>query len=117
MTCKALFINVPRYLLAIKDSISNYNAYAAHIKENVNNADLVIWDDIATKGVTEFESENLLAIIDNRMNEGKANIFTSNVGAEDMESLLGPRLTSRLKNFSEWIVFNGKDKRSVRVNI
>jgi len=32
LSCKALFINVPRFLLALKDNISNPSEYVEHIK-------------------------------------------------------------------------------------
>lgn len=112
--CRALFISVPRYLIALKDSISNGNSYAEHIKKNVMEADVVVWDDIATKTATPFEAENLLSIIDTRMNEGKANIFTSNLGVLEMNECMGQRLTSRIVNFSINIEFHGRDKRALR---
>lgn len=114
LSCHALFINVPRYLIAIKDNIQGYNEYAEHIRNNVLNADIVVWDDIATKIITTFESENLLNIIDTRMNSRKSNIFTSNCDNNALRMTLGDRLCSRIVNFSNEIIFYGKDKRKGR---
>lgn len=114
LSCKALFISVPRYLLALKDNISNANEYAKYINANVLKADLVVWDDIATKTATPFEAENLLSLVDTRMNEQKSNIFTSNLNVADMNNCMGSRLTSRIVNFSYDISFVGRDKRSLR---
>ena len=111
VSCICLFVSVPRYLLSIKDAISNNNEYAKHIKENVLNADLVVWDDIATKGMTEFETENVLSIIDARINMGKSNIFTSNISKEELSLYVGDRLGSRIVGTSEPIQFFGQDKR------
>ena len=111
LTCEVLLIGVPRYLLSIKDAISNNNEYASHIKENVLNASLVIWDDIATKGMTEFETENVLSVIDARINMGKANIFTSNITPEELPLYVGDRLASRIIGKSTPVKFTGKDKR------
>ena len=116
LECKALFINVPQFLLAIKDNISNFNEYAEHIKENVYTADLVVWDDIGNKTITQFEADNLLAIIDARMNKGKSNIYTSNLNNEELHEALGDRLTSRIINTSYDIEFKGADKRRLIVN-
>ena len=114
LLCKALFINVPRFLIALKDSISNHNEYYQHIKENVKDTDLVIWDDIGTKDSTQFEHDNLLSIIDTRMIENKSNIFTSNIQPRNLESYLGPRLSSRIINYSNCIQFVGVDKRGIK---
>ena len=108
-----LFVSVPSYLIAMKDNISNRNEYFNYIKENAIKADLVIWDDIATKGMTQFEHDNLLAIIDQRMLLNKSNVFTSNIYPEDLEDYLGPRLTSRIRQLSKCIEFKGKDKRGI----
>lgn len=113
LKCKALFINVPYFLLALKDNISNKNDYIQHIKENVLDCDLVIWDDIGTKSSTSFESENLLSMIDGRIINNKANIFTSNLTDDELHAALGDRLASRICNLGYNITFNGGDKRGL----
>ena len=109
-----LFIAVPKFLLALKDNISEKSSYVAHIKKTVLEADLVIFDDIATKSTTQFESENLLSIIDQRIALGKSSIFTSNLTREELQQALGDRLTSRIFNYSECLQFKGKDKRALK---
>lgn len=115
LCCRALFISVPRYLLAIKDNISEKNDYAIFIKDNVLSADLVVWDDIGTKTATSFEHENLLYIIDSRLSNNKSNIFTSNVLPTELRDIAGDRLYSRIINNSQCIQFVGKDKRGVDI--
>ncbi len=112
LKCRALFINVPRFLLALKANLSEKNDYITHIQENIVEADIVVWDDIATKSSTVFEAENLLSMIDLRM--GKTNIFTSNLNGEEMHKALGDRLYSRICNYSYDIELKGADKRSLR---
>ena len=112
--CKGLFVNVPRYLLAIKDNISNFNQYAQEVKDRIFDADIVIWDDIGTKSATSFEHETLLSIIDTRMNTNKSNIFTSNIDPEALRLFAGDRLYSRIINYSTCIEFKGEDKRRLK---
>lgn len=112
--CHALFINVPRFLLALKDNISEKSDYVSYIKANILNADIVVWDDIGTKTITQFEAENLLSMIDVRMNDNKSNIFTSNMSNEELYEVLGQRLASRVINFSEVKEFKGMDKRKYK---
>lgn len=113
--CRVLFISVPRFLLAIKDNISVKSSYIEYIKENVFEADLVIWDDIATKASSEFEASHLLSIIDNRLILGKSNIYTSNLNKQQLYSALGERLASRVANMSIDIELFGSDKRVLKV--
>lgn len=111
LKCRALFINVPRFLIALKDNISEKNEYIEHIKENMLTADLIIWDDVATKQTTVFESENLYSIIETRIELGKSNIFTSNLSSEELHQAMGDRLASRICNLSYDVELVGKDKR------
>jgi DNA replication protein DnaC len=113
--CRVLFISVPRFLLAIKDNISVKSTYVEYIKENVLEADLVIWDDIATKASSEFEASHLLSIIDNRLALGKSNIYTSNLNKQQLYTALGERLASRVANMSIDIELFGSDKRILKV--
>ena len=112
LTCKVLFINVPRYLLEIKANISEPSEYVEHIRKNVLNADLVIWDDIGTKGLTQFEHENVLSLINARLDAGKANIYTSNLSKEELRDSIGDRLYSRVYGLSDDIELFGDDYRS-----
>lgn len=113
MECRALFVNVPKYLLSIKDNISVKSDYVQFIKDNALDADLVVWDEIGTKGLTQFEHENLLSLINARIDAGKSNIYTSNMQPEELKTLLGDRLYSRVVNLSEDIEFYGQDKRGL----
>ena len=113
--CPVLFINVPRYLLAIKDNITDKNDYVQHIKENVLDCDIVVWDDIGTKAATSFEHETLLSIIDTRNSNGKTNIYTSNLNGLELFNFVGERLYSRIYNNSFPYVFEFKEKDARRV--
>ena len=111
LECKALFISVPRFLLALKDNISNRNEYAEYITENILTADLVVWDDIAAKMASEYEMNHLLSFIDGRLTAGKSNIYTSNLSTREVYEALGERLASRICNLSIDIELHGADKR------
>lgn len=115
LTCRVLFINVPKFLLALKASISNQSDYVDHINTYVNSADIVVWDDIGTKVATEFEHEHLLSLIDSRLLDNKSNIFTSNIIPNDLSSFVGDRLASRIINTSKTIEFLGTDKRGLKL--
>lgn len=113
LTCKGLFVSVPKFLIALKDNISQKSDYVWYIKENVLKANLVVWDDIGTKGFTQFEMENILNIIDNRLVNNKANIFTSNLNSLELKEAVGERLYSRIYNTSKIIEFKSADKRGI----
>lgn len=114
LNCKALFISVPRFLLALKDNISHKSEYIEHIKSKVLEADLVVWDEVATKSITQFEHEHLLSLINSRIDLNKAQIFTSNVSPENLREVVGERLYSRVVNLSTVLEFRGADKRGLK---
>lgn len=111
LECKVLFINIPRYLLEIKADLSEKSEYVQHIRKNVLTSDLVVWDDIGTKGLTQFEHETVLSLINARLDAGKANIYTSNLSKEELHQSIGDRLYSRVYQLSEDIELFGDDYR------
>lgn len=116
LNCHGLFINVPYFLIALKDNISEKNSYIQHIKENIEKCDLVIWDDIGHKMGTDYEISNLLSMIESRLLNHKANIFTSNLTDTELQAALDGRLASRICNNSINITFKGGDKRGLNFN-
>lgn len=114
LNCKALFINVPRFLLSLKESISKPNAYIEHIKKNVLDVDLVVWDELGIKNATQFEHEHLLNLINTRIDYNKSNIYTSNLTPIELKDKLGERLHSRIVGLSTDIELFGKDKRGLK---
>lgn len=111
LDCKVLFVSVPTYLLEMKNALTERNEYAEYVSQNVLKADIVVFDDIATKTATTFEHEKLFSIIDQRLNYGKSCIFTSNVDYNGLTSAMGSRIASRIFRTSDAIEFHGCDKR------
>ena len=113
LRCKVLFINVPRYILALKDSISTTNDYIEHIKKNIFDADLVVFDEIGTKSLTVWEHEQILNLVNTRIDMNKSNIYTSNLTALELREKVGDRLYSRIINLSVNVELFGSDKRGM----
>jgi DNA replication protein DnaC len=114
LTTRGLFINVPRFLLSLKESISKQSLYIDHIKDTVLDADLVVWDEVGVKALTEYEHEHLLNLINTRLDIGKSNIYTSNLSKDELRTKMGERLYSRIQNMSKDIEFFGCDKRGLK---
>ena len=114
IVCRALFVNVPRFLISLKENIGEYSPYYNQIKNCILDADLVVFDEIGTKVATSFEVEHLLSIINARVDNKKSNIYTSNLGPEELRKSVGDRMYSRIINTSTEVMFRGADKRSVK---
>lgn len=107
---RGLFVHVPTLLLQLK----NFNApLSEEYKQNLINADVVVWDEIASTSISTYDYSNLLMFMENRVLNEKSNIFTSNcISKEGLEDVIGVKLASRIWNTSEIIIFKGKDKRN-----
>lgn len=113
LRCRVLFVNVPRYLISLKESITTPSEYVDHVKKHIFDADIVVFDEIGIKAATTFEFENLLNFINTRLDLGKSNIYTSNLTSQELNDRLGSRLFSRILNMSVDIEFKGADKRGL----
>lgn len=106
---RGLFLHVPTLLLQLK----NFNEpLSEEYKQNILNCDLVIWDEIGYSGLSNYDYTNLLMFLENRILNGRANIFTSNCNTKKkLEEVVGSKLASRVWETSEIIEFKGKDQR------
>jgi DNA replication protein DnaC len=102
-------------MLAIKDNISEKSDYVDFIKKNVMTADIVIWDEVGTKGLTEFEHENIMSLVNARIDAGKTNIYTSNLNDDQLLKSVGKRLHSRISKTSYSVELKGQDKRGFKL--
>ena len=106
---KGMFVSVPTYLLSAKDF---NNPMSNEYKKNLRNVDLLILDDIAVTGISEYDYLQLFTLIDERMMAEKSIIFTSNVtNVNTLVKSVGDRLASRIWNNSEVIEIKGGDMR------
>lgn len=108
---RGLFINVPSFLTKIKTVIGKPDAQFEHIRELIDTVDIVIWDDIASTKLSDFDYNTLLTHIDKRTLEGKCNVYTGNILPAELDKYIGQRLSSRVLNHSTLIELLGNDRR------
>lgn len=106
---RGLFVHVPTLLLRMKDF---KNPLSEEFKDNLINCDLVIWDDIGTADLSNYDYMNLLMYIDSRILSEKSNIFTSNIVTdEELREKLTTKLADRIWTLSDRIILMGGDRR------
>lgn len=110
LRCRGLFIHIPTLLNQLKD-FENKTPDTEQLRKLIPNVDVVIWDDIASSNLSNYDLSQLLIFIDQRVLCGKSNIFTGNFDFEQMKKYLGSRLASRIWNSSTRIKLQGGDKR------
>ena len=111
---RGIFINVPTFLTKIKQVISVPDLEFERMRSILAEVDLVVWDDIASTKLSEFDHVNLLTYIDQRVLAGKSNIYTGNIGEKDLPEAIGGRLASRVWSLSTAIEFVGTDQRGIQ---
>lgn len=107
---RGLFIYVPTFISKLKD-FNTVDAEFEEMKRAIATADLVVWDDIGSSVLSNYDLTQLCNYLEQRIGE-KANIFTGNLGQDDLKSTFGDRLYSRIWNMSDRFEFKGKDRRS-----
>lgn len=109
---KGVYVSVPRF---IEDLRRRFDGDEPEYLKHITEADLVIWDDLGfSASATDYQRQQLLMYIEDRITMNKSNIYTSNItNAYDLSTNLGGRLASRVFNGSEVIEFLGKDFRAV----
>ena len=106
---RGLFIHVPSLLVQLKDF---KNPVSEQYKKTIQECDLVVWDDIASTELSNYDYSQLLTYIDCRILAEKSNIFTGNITSEkELKTIVGERLSSRILHTSQVITLDGKDQR------
>lgn len=108
---RGIFIHVPTLLTRLKSDIKNPDSEFESLVSCLVDVDFVVWDDIASTGLSQYDHSQLLTYIDQRVLSGKSNIFTGNIPTkEKLEKAVGRRLTSRIFS-GEVVELKGRDRR------
>lgn len=104
-----MFVNTTDLLLKLKNF---NNPLSQRYLHNLETVDLVVFDDVAITGLSQYDYTQFFNIINKRMMAEKSNIFTSNITTlEELEEIFGPRLASRIYTASDIIELKGMDMR------
>lgn len=80
-------------------------------KDLMKNVSLLVFDDIAIRTGTEAFLNELYEIIDHRVVENLATIYTTNIPPDELTEYFGERIVSRIEGSTVQIPFTGKDHR------
>jgi DNA replication protein DnaC len=109
---RGIFLNVPTFLSKCKSIISKPDAEFEDLQHSLASVDLVIWDDIAATKLSDYDYNLLLTYIDQRVVNGKANIYTGNILPDKLANYVSTRLASRICGDSAIkIELKGGDRR------
>jgi DNA replication protein DnaC len=104
---RGLFVRMPDLALMFKD-FKGETEYT-DIKQELRTVDLVVFDDIGANKCSEYENQQFLNVLDERIVNGKSNIYTGNLTTAEL-SVLGVRTASRIKGGTV-LELKGADRR------
>ena len=113
-----IFVDTPSLLRVIRESYSKNNEYSeTDILKAVNDADLVVLDDLGAEYVKSDGSESwavdkLFQVIQSRI--GKPTVYTTNYKSTDLADKYGQhggRIVSRMMKGTNIVKFDGDDYR------
>lgn len=108
-------VHIDALLNRIKQTFNSYGKEGeATVLNALNNADLLIIDDLGTEQDTEWSNKTIYNIIDNRYRSGLPLIVTTNIPLKDIEEKYHKRTYDRLVNEMCTPVRN--DSKSLRVD-
>ena len=81
------------------------------IKRDMDNARLLVLDDLGLRGATEAFRSELYEIIDTRATWHLSTLITSNMGLDGISTVLDERISSRISAMGTAVQFTGKDHR------
>lgn len=105
--------SMPRLLANIRntfdaDSDSSY----ADLFKQLTAVDLLHLDDVGAEQQTEWVLEQLYSIVNERYEDGRAVMITTNLGVEDLKKQIGERTVSRLMEMcGDALPLYGSDRR------
>ena len=119
-----IFSDVPTLLEILRNSFDDRNTKILDLMDDLIKVDLLVLDDLGTENPTEWAVERIYTIINQRYNEEKSLIVTSNFFLGDLserlnapknassnKNITGSRIVSRLAQMCERVELKGKDWR------
>jgi DNA replication protein DnaC len=105
------FVTIVDMLDRIKQSYNpNINADFGYV-DKLCKVDLLVLDDIGVEKMTEHTYEKIYKVVNNRDNNNKATIFTSNCDVLELSKILDERIISRIAGMTKNRMFMlDKDK-------
>jgi len=109
-----MFLNTGKFLEEIRLGFNgDADEFGGIFKEVLEFEGVLILDDIGAEKATEWVRERLYLIINERYDQMRPIIFTSNNSISELSSKLGDRIASRIVGMSLTISLDGIDRRNI----
>jgi DNA replication protein DnaC len=116
MGALAIFQNVPELLLKFKDTFySHATAHETGILNSIEEADLVVLDDLGAENLTVWALEKIYEVVNSLNYFEKSLIITTNLDIETgLEQRIGPRIYDRIIEMCKLVEVKGASFRRLK---
>ncbi len=105
--------SMPKLLAEIRNTFdSDSDESYANLRKRLADVDLLHLDDVGAEQQTEWVLEQLYSIVNERYEDGKSIVITTNLKFEKLRAQVGPRTVSRLAEMCHQLPLDGPDHRS-----
>lgn len=112
---RVLYINTPEFLDRIRKSFNSPDLELEKLLEELMTLrtapKLVLFDDLGAEKPSDWVRERLYTLINFRVANGLASLYTGNMTLDHLVNQLGSRVVSRIKGSSKILLFPGRDRR------
>lgn len=109
LTTPVIFIGFTELFERLKP---NSDGKDEKLMQNVKKTKLLVIDDFGAGKITEWMADKLFELIDYRYCEELPIIFTTNVLPDKLKTVIGDRVTDRLKEMCEIVVVTSQSQRT-----
>jgi len=104
------YVNVCELFEELKSNMEN-KEYTNAIEYAIENADIVVFDDIGVEAPTTWVKNKLYAYINKRYNDKRSMIFTSNLSLTELGTNIDSRIADRISGVCRPIHIQGASRR------
>lgn len=103
--------SVPRLLSEIRRTYDGEGTKTLDLLDQLTEVSLLVLDDVGTERTNPWVLEQLYSIINERWQERRAIVLTTNLDPMQMQDQIGERAVSRLVGMCETVLIDGVDHR------
>mgnify|MGYP000862298956 CR=1 FL=1 len=107
------FVEVPALLSEIRAGFNTRSSDSP--LKMIEEADLLILDDLGAEKVTDWVKEQLYLVINKRYSEMKPTVITTNDSLEELEANVSQRTVSRIMDMCDGVLLTGNDYRKKKI--
>ena len=108
------FVEIPALLSEIRAGFNTKWNSSSPMKM-IEEADLLVLDDLGAEKVTDWVREQLYLVINQRYSEMKPTVITTNDSLEELEANVSQRTVSRIMDMCDGVLLTGEDFRKKRL--